>query len=93
MAARTQTPFDKQRYKINGPWDTHFAITKSNDAADNLAIPSRGLWIQTGGTVTIIAPDGTSVQYTVADKTFLGHVRVLRIASTGTAASGFVGGY
>lgn len=77
-------------------WTRNLTVTldvpiKNNQGTE---IVSRGLWITTGGDLVIVLPSGETQTYSaLADNTFLGHVAVKQVNSSGTTATGFLAGY
>lgn len=81
--------YDKLLPGLDSPAYDIFSITPS-DGAD-LAQTTRGLWVGTGGNVSVITKGGTTVTITnVADGSIL-PFRVARVRSTGTTASNILG--
>lgn len=48
------------------------------------------LWVQTGGTITLVDARGEATQMTVADKSYI-FAAAVRVKATGTAATGIIG--
>lgn len=67
---------------------TAVAHTKSDTVS--LGAQANAVYVGTGGTVTVLLADATTVQFTnVANGTIL-PIRLVRVNSTGTSASDFV---
>lgn len=74
---------------LTSPITRGAAVTPDND--NDLATPSRALWVGTGGNISLIlADDSAAITLTnIPDGTLL-PVRAKRIRSTSTTASGIV---
>lgn len=70
-----------------GPSDNYFPIAPA-DGAD-LAFETREIIIASGGAVALVRPDGTEVTLTLPAGRFA--LKVARVKSTGTTATGITG--
>jgi hypothetical protein len=78
-------PFASRSLSLSGPATDALAVTP-NDAAD-LAQVAIGLYVETGGTLSVITAAGETRDITVADFSIL-PVGVRRVRATGTTANG-----
>jgi len=80
-------PVNRRRKNPTQPGSSHANVTPSDTATFDP--PFRRLHVGTGGTVTVIALDGSSAQYTAATGSYL-EIAGMQVKSTGTAASNIV---
>ncbi|MGQ0610057.1 MAG: spike base protein, RCAP_Rcc01079 family [Paracoccaceae bacterium] len=78
-------PFENRVSSLSGPARDLLPVTP-NDAVD-LAAVAVGLYVQTGGTVSIVTVGGGTRSVSVPDFSVL-PVGVTRVRATGTTASG-----
>ena len=68
-----------------------FNITPDNDSSYSL--PTRWLWVGTGGNVAVTMQDGSTATFTAVPNGYRLPVSVTQVRATGTDASGIVGAY
>lgn len=72
-------------------WERILPVTVGQNFTDGKI--SRGLWVGTGGDITVLTSGGETVEFkNVPDGTFLGFVAIRRVVSV-TDAADLVGGY
>lgn len=80
--------FSSYKTPLDGPADDAAAVTPS-DSVD-LANVSRGLYVGTGGDLTVITKGGTTILFKAVPSGTLLPIRVSRVKATGTAAADIV---
>lgn len=78
-------PFDNREASLAGPTNDILPVTPSDSV--NLPTVALALYVQTGGTLSIVTEAETTRSVTVADFSFL-PVGVRRVNLTGTTAAG-----
>jgi hypothetical protein len=78
-------PFENRAATLSGPVTDILAVTPSNTS--DLPRVALALYVETGGSLSIITEAGSTRQVTVADFSIL-PVGVRRVNATGTSASG-----
>lgn len=66
-------------------------IDTEKDDAEDLSKVVRSIFVGVAGDVVVVALDGSEATFTVPAGCYIGSLRVKRVKSTGTTASGLVG--
>ena len=78
-------PFRNREPSLNGPARDALPVTPSD--AQDLSVTALALYVETGGTLSVITAAGQTRTLVVPDFTFL-PVRIRRVRASGTTASG-----
>lgn len=78
-------PFRLRAASLAGPARDALPVTPSN--SEDLSMPAIALYIETGGTLSVITATGATRSLSVADFSFL-PLGIRRVRASGTTASG-----
>ncbi|PZU85939.1 MAG: hypothetical protein DI528_10780 [Shinella sp.] len=81
--------FSNVHPSLSGPASTGFTILPDDDA--NLLETTRGLYIGSGGDISVVMTSGASIVLTNVPGGSILPLRVNRVLATGTTTSGIVG--